>query len=193
MYAQIVTIAAFLIDSPAIRNHRKRLKTNNSSISNLQLFAQEGPPVKSNNKRGEQQEKRPSFPGGALGRMGVVSCLMLFEPFSYGCDLPMAAAVTAASVEAATTTVEAATAVNRSAAEAAADCAATSETTTVKATTSETTTVEPAPETTSAEAAAEPRAGTDEQTTGEPARTVVTVRRAGVGVIPIVSVGADRS
>jgi hypothetical protein len=42
--------------------------------------------------------------------MGVVSCLMLFGPFSYGCGLPMSAAVAAASVEAATTTVEAATA-----------------------------------------------------------------------------------
>ena len=106
----------------------------------------------------------------------------------------MSAAVTAAAVSAATTTVEAATAVNRSATEAAADCAATSESTTVKAATSESTTVEATTsEPTSAEAAAEPRAGTDEQTTGEPARTVVTVRRAGVGVIAIVSVGADRS
>jgi hypothetical protein len=100
----------------------------------------------------------------------------------------MSAAVTTASMEAATTAVEAATAVNRAATEAAADCA-----TTVKATTSESTTGEAGPKTTSSEAAAEPRAGTDEQTTGEPARTVITVRRAGVGVIPIVSVGADRS
>jgi hypothetical protein len=105
----------------------------------------------------------------------------------------MSAAVTTASMEAATTAVEAATAVNRAATEAAADCATTVKATTVKATTSESTTGEAGPKTTSSEAAAEPRAGTDEQTTGEPARTVVTVRRAGVGVIPIVSVGADRS
>jgi hypothetical protein len=105
----------------------------------------------------------------------------------------MSAAVTTASMEAATTAVEAATAVNRAATEAAADCATTVKATTVKATTSESTTGEAGPKTTSSEAAAEPRAGTDEQTTGEPARTVITVRRAGVGVIPIVSVGADRS
>ena len=107
-----------------------------------------------------------------------------------------AAAVPAAAVEAATTTsVEAATAVNCATVESAADCAATSKSTTVKSTTvkATTTAVEPAPKTTSAEAAAEPRAGTDEQTTGEPARTVVTVRRAGVGVIPIVAVFTNGS
>ena len=111
----------------------------------------------------------------------------------------MSAAVTSASVEAATTTVDAATAVNRSATEAAADCAATRESTAVEATTAtvkpapETTSVEAPPESTSAEAATEPRAGTDEQTTGEVARTVVSVRRAGVGVIPIVAVVANGS
>jgi hypothetical protein len=58
-------------------------------------------------------------------------------------------------------------------------------------------TVEAAPETTSAEAgtaveaAAEPRASTYEDAAREPARTVVTVRRAGVWVISIVAVGAS--
>jgi len=129
--------------------------------------------------------------------MGVMSCLMLFEPFSYGCGLPMAAAVAAASVEAATTTtVEAATAVHCTAAEPAANRAATSESTTVKATT---TTVEPGPKTTSAkagtseEAAAEPRACADEKAAREPARAVVAIRRAGVRVIPVVAVGANGS
>jgi hypothetical protein len=126
-----------------------------------------------------------------------------FESFSYDRGLPMAAAAVSAA-----TTVEAATAANRSAADCfmcstaaeAADCAtsceavtATSESTTVEPATSESATVKPAPKTTSAEAAVEPRAGTDEDATGEVARTVVTVRRAGIGVIPIVSVGADRS
>ena len=58
-------------------------------------------------------------------------------------------------------------------------------------------TVEAAPETTSTEAgtpveaAAEPRASTYEDAAREPARTVVTVGRTGVWVIPIVAVGAN--
>lgn len=52
--------------------------------------------------------------------MGVVSCRMLFEPCSYGCGLPMTAAVAATAVEAATT-VEATTAAHGAAVEAAAD------------------------------------------------------------------------
>jgi hypothetical protein len=126
------------------------------------------------------------------------SCCVLLESFSYDCGLPMAAAVTAAAVSA-TTTVEAATAANcataadcyvRSTAVEAADCAASCEPATVKATTA---TVEPAPESTSTESTVEPRASSDEDATGEVARTVVAVRRAGIRVIPIVSVGADRS
>jgi hypothetical protein len=119
----------------------------------------------------------------------------------------MSAAVTAAAVSA-TTTAEAATAAYcattanctpaycfmcSTAAEAAANCAATGESTAVEPTTSESATVKPAPKTTSAEAAAEPRASTDEHATGEVARTIVTIRRAGIRVIPIVSVRADRS
>jgi hypothetical protein len=151
-------------------------------------------------------QKSPSFPGGAAGRMGL--CCLVLESFGYDRGLPMSAAVTAAAVSAATTTVEAATTANRSAADCfmcstaaeaadgAAPCeagAATSESTAVEPTTSESATVKPAPETTSAEAAAEPRACSDEHATGEVARTVVTIRRAGIGVIPIVSVRADGS
>ena len=124
-------------------------------------------------------------------------CWLLFELFGYDRRLTMPAAVTAAAVSA-PTTVKASTAANRTAAdgfmgsaatEAAAYCAASCESTTVKATT---TTVEPAPEAPSAEATAEPRAGTDEQPAGEVARTVVTIRRAGIRVIPVVSVSANR-
>jgi uncharacterized protein with von Willebrand factor type A (vWA) domain len=39
----------------------------------------------------------------------------------------------------------------------------------------------------------EPRASADEQAAGEIARTVVAVRRAGVWVITVVTVSADRS
>jgi hypothetical protein len=42
-------------------------------------------------------------------------------------------------------------------------------------------------------ATAEPRSSADEDATGEVARTVISVRCAGVGVIPIVAVGTDRS
>jgi hypothetical protein len=130
-------------------------------------------------------------------------CCLLTESFSYDRGLPMSAAVTAAAVSA-TTTVEAATAANCSAADChvrstaveAAHCAASCEAGTA---TSESATVKPAPKATSAEArtsveaAVEPRASADEDATGKVARTVVTVRRAGIGVIPIVSVRADRS
>jgi hypothetical protein len=124
-------------------------------------------------------------------------CCLLLESFSYDCGSPMSAAVSAAAASA-TTTVEAATAANcaaadcymRSTAVEAADCAASCEAATVKATTA---TVEPAPESTSTESTVEPRASSDEDATGEVARTVVAVRRAGIRVIPIVSVGADRS
>jgi hypothetical protein len=40
-------------------------------------------------------------------------------------------------------------------------------------------------------AAAEPGTGSDEEAAGEPCRTVVSVRSAGVGVIAVVAVGAD--
>src|SRR6202041_815106 len=133
-----------------------------------------------------QEQNSPSFPGGAAGRMGL--CCLLFESFSYDRGLPMSAAAVSA-----TTTVEAATAAYCAAVETAADCyvrsataeaascatsceAATSESTAVKATTSES-----APKTTSAEA------------TAEPARPVVSIRCAGIRVIPVVSIGADRS
>jgi hypothetical protein len=104
----------------------------------------------------------------------------------------MAAAVTAAAVSAATT-VEAATARCAAAVESAANCAVSVEATTA--------TVEAASAPArasrvawaSVEAAAEPRAGTDEQAAGEVARTVVSVWRAGVWVIPIVAVLAYRS
>jgi hypothetical protein len=118
-------------------------------------------------------------------------CCLLLELFSYDRGLPMAAAVTAAAMSAATT-VEAATAANRAAVESTADCAASREAGTA---TSESATVipAPAPTRTSVEAAVEPRARADEDSTGEVARTIVSVRRAVIRVIPIVSVGADRS
>jgi len=124
-----------------------------------------------------------------VGRMGL--CCLLLELFSYDRGLPMAAAVTAAAMSAATT-VEAATAANRAAVESTADCAASREAGTA---TSESATVipAPAPTRTSVEAAVEPRARADEDSTGEVARTIVSVRRAVIRVIPIVSVGADRS
>ncbi len=133
--------------------------------------------------------------------MDVVSCSVLFEPCSYGCGLPMSAAVAAAAVKA-TTTVEATTAAHCAAAEAAADCymrgaatepadrAAPSVAVTVPAVGGAKTASAP---TTSAPAAVEPRARSDEETTGEVARTVVAVRRARVRVIPVVTVGANRS
>jgi hypothetical protein len=110
----------------------------------------------------------------------------------------MAAAVSAAAVSAATT-VEAATACC-AAVESAANFAASAEaaTATVEAATVQAATAcikaTSAPagsKTTSAPAAVEPRAGTDEQAAREVARTVVSVRRAGVRVIPIVAVGAN--
>jgi hypothetical protein len=143
------------------------------------------------------KQKSPSFPGGSAGRMGL--CCLLSESFSYDRGLPMpAAAVSAASAAycAAAANCSAADCfVCSTAAEAAAHCATTSKSATVRASTAsvEATAVEPAPKSTSAEAAAEPRACTDEQPSGEVARTVVTVGSAGIRVIPIVSVRADRS
>jgi len=118
----------------------------------------------------------------------------------------MSAAVPAAAVTAATT-VEAATAANRAtaahcaAAESAADClmgdtaakatAYRSAPAVAGAKTASAPTA-PAP-TTSAPASVEPRACSDEQSAGEVARTVVSVRRTGIRVIPIVAVSADRS
>jgi len=117
----------------------------------------------------------------------------------------MSATVATAAVESATT-VESAAAAHCATAEATADCyvrgataesangAASCETRTA---TGKSATVKAAPETTSAEAgtsveaAAEPRACTYEDAAREPARTVVTVRRAGVWVISIVAVGAN--
>ena len=45
----------------------------------------------------------------------------------------------------------------------------------------------------SVEASVKPRASSDKEATGEPARTVVAVRRAGVRVISVVTVSADGS
>jgi hypothetical protein len=134
--------------------------------------------------------------------MGVVLCLRLYEAYRYRSGLPMAAAVTAATtVEAATAavdsgaTVEAAVAAaaHRAATETAADCSATFKATsaaTIKAAATVEATSAP---TTSAPTAVEPRASADEQAAGEIARTVVAVRRAGVWVITVVTVSADRS
>jgi hypothetical protein len=130
--------------------------------------------------------------------MGVVSCSVLFEACSYGCGLPMAAAVTAATtVEAATAavdssaTVEAATATHRATAETAANRAASCEASaTVEAVPVPAVSAAP---TTSTPTAAEPRSSADEQATGEVARAVVAVRRARVRVIAVVAVGADGS
>jgi hypothetical protein len=111
----------------------------------------------------------------------------------------MSAAVAAASVEAAAT-MEATAAAHCATAEAAAG-RTTAETATNRAASCEATaTVEavtapaiaPA-KTASAPTAVEPRASADEQAAREVARTVVAVRRARVGVIPIVAVGADGS
>jgi hypothetical protein len=116
----------------------------------------------------------------------------------------MSATVATTTVESATT-VDATAAVGCATADATADryvrrataesanCTATPETRTA---TGKSATVEAAPETTSTEAgtpieaAAEPRAGTDEEAAREPARTVVAIRRAGIRVISIVAVGA---
>jgi hypothetical protein len=119
-----------------------------------------------------------------------------------GCGLPMSAAVTAATtVRAAATamyssaTVEAAT--GRAAMETATDCSAsdvaTAPTVVTAAPAVSRTKTTSAPTWASVEPAVEPRACADEQATGEVARTVVPVRRTGVRVIPIVTVGADRS
>jgi len=107
--------------------------------------------------------------------------------------------MSAAAVSAAPATVEAATAANCAAAancftaadcaavEAAGNCAASDRATVPAITVAATITG------TTVEAAVEPRAGADKQATGEVARAVVSVRRAGVRVIPIVAVSADRS
>jgi hypothetical protein len=107
-----------------------------------------------------------------------------------------AAVETAATVEAATAAHCAATDcyMSSAATEPAANCAASCE-----PTTSESAAVEAAPKATSAEtgtsaeAAAEPRASSDKEAAGEPARTVVTVGCASVRVISIVAVGASGS
>jgi hypothetical protein len=113
----------------------------------------------------------------------------------------MSATVAATTVETATT-VEAATAahcaapdchMSSAATEPAANCAASCE-----PTTSESAAVEAAPKATSAPtasapAAAEPRTRAEEDAAGEPARTVVTVRRTSVGVVSIVAEGANGS
>jgi hypothetical protein len=114
----------------------------------------------------------------------------------------MSATVATAAVETATT-VEAATAahcaatdcyMSSAATEPATSCAASCE-----STTSESAAFEAAPKATSAEtgtsaeAAAEPWASSDKEAAGEPARTVVTVRRTGVWVISIIAVGANGS
>jgi hypothetical protein len=142
--------------------------------------------------------------------MGAVWRLVLFERCRYGCELPMAATVTAAAVSA-STTVEAAAACyttaapNRAAANRDMSSAA-SEAATHRAACDGAVTVPPVsgPETASAPtrasparasapAAMEPRAGADKDAAREVARTVVTVRRAGVRVVPIVAVSADGS
>lgn len=136
--------------------------------------------------------------------MGVVPCSVLFRPCSYGRRLAMPAAVTATAVEAATTVEAAPAAVDSSATvetatgcpapEAAADCSASCEAAApVKATSAPAWAKATSAPTTSAPPAVEPRACSDEQAAGEVARTVVAVRRTGVGVIPIVAVSADGS
>src|SRR6202050_3217317 len=135
--------------------------------------------------------------------MGVVSCFVLFERCRCDCGLPVSATMATAAMAAATmaaATVEAAAAARRATAEATADCyvrRATAESANSTAScetrtaTGKCATVEAAPETTSAKAAVEPRASTYEDAAREPARTVVTVRRAGVWVVSIVAVGAS--
>jgi len=135
--------------------------------------------------------------------MGVVSCFVLFERCRCDCGLPVSATMATAAMAAATmaaATVEAAAAARRATAEATADCyvrRATAESANSTAScetrtaTGKSATVEAAPETTSAKAAVEPRASTYEDAAREPARTVVTVRRAGVWVVSIVAVGAS--
>ncbi len=142
--------------------------------------------------------------------MGVVSCLVLIKPCRYGYGLSMAATVAAASVEAAATAVKATTAAHRTAvestanrymrratAESSAHCAVPVEATTasikavpVPATSAPT---RASPTRASVEPTAEPRTSADEDAAGEVARAVVTVGRAGVRVIPVVTVSADWS
>lgn len=141
-------------------------------------------------------------------------CLLL-ESFSYDCGLAMTAAVTTAAVEAATA-ANRASATNctaatncaaaestadrymRSAASEAAGNRAASDSATVPAIT--TTPAVPAAVTgaspiagATVEASTKPRAGSDEDAAGEPARAVVTIGRASVWVIPVVAVGANGS
>jgi hypothetical protein len=162
-----------------------------------------------------RQKKSPSFLGVALGRMGVVSCLVPFEPCRYGCGSAMAATVAATSVEATTTTttttVEAAAAhrstaahcaavestadryVRRAAMEAA-NCTAPDVAVTMPAVPAAVPAVPgTSPVAWASPAAVEPRTCADEDTAGEVARAVVSVRRALVRVIPIVAVGANGS
>src|SRR5580704_9058648 len=94
----------------------------------------------------------------------------------------MSATVATAAVETATT-VEAATAAHC----AATDCYMSS------AATEPATSCAASCEPTTSEAAAEPWASSDKEAAGEPARTVVTVRRTGVWVISIIAVGANGS
>jgi hypothetical protein len=131
--------------------------------------------------------------------MGVVSCLVPFVPGCNRYGVAMSAAVAAATVKAATT-MEATTAVHCATAEAAAG-RTTAETATNRAASCEATaTVEAvtapavaAAKTASAPTAVEPWASADEEAAREVARAVVAVRRARVGIIPIVTVGADGS
>jgi hypothetical protein len=138
---------------------------------------------------------------------------LLPECFSYGRELPMASAVTAASVEAAATANRAtaaycatatncAASANRSAVESTSDCYVGSAATVAagNCTTAPAITAVPAVASAitgpspiagaSVEPAMEPRARADEYATGEVARAVVTVRRARVWVVPVVAVGA---
>lgn len=142
-------------------------------------------------------------------------CLLL-ESFSYDRGLPMAAAVTAATtVEAATaancaTATNRATATNCAAVETAADrymrsavepsgnraasnvAVSVPAITAVPAVAAAITRSSPIAGT-SVVASVEPGTGSDEDATGEVARAVVTVRRASVWVVAVVSVRADRS
>lgn len=136
-------------------------------------------------------------------------CLLL-ESFSYVRGLPMAAAVTAATTVEAATAANCATATNRATVESAADrymrsavepsgnraasdvAVSVPAITTVPAVAAAMTRSSPIAGT-SVVASVEPGTGSDEDATGEVARAVVTVRRASVWVVAVVSVRADRS
>src|ERR1700733_3172957 len=95
---------------------RRSVKRNTPAQCDPVKVASTGDPQLRSRSGGSKHEtqKRQSFPGSALGRMGVGPCLVLFE--RCGCGLPMSATVATATTVETTTTARCATM------EATADC-----------------------------------------------------------------------